>query len=347
MKYVDLNNTELNVSRICLGTAGFGEKLNEEECFRILGAFVQAGGNFIDTANVYCKWVEGIGNCSEQIIGKWLRQRKPDGKVIVATKGAHYSFEDPSKSRVNREAIRADLEESCRTLGKDVIDFYWLHRDDPEKPVEEILDILEELKKEGKIRYYGFSNYGTERLKEIEKCLRERKVPGITAVSNQWSLAGINPGGNTNPDPTLVEFSEEEYQWHCKTKTASVPFSSTAMGFFSKLEKAGIPVAAEKEVDEIWMQTMEKRLTGISQEQKRAYWNLTNLRTYEKLRKLQKETESSLQALSLAYFFHQPFQTIPVTGVRDLSQLKDALTACEIEMEPELFGGWIKQGENI
>ena len=98
MKYVDLNNTELNVSRICLGTAGFGEKLNEEECFRILDAFVQAGGNFIDTANVYCKWVEGLGNCSEQIIGKWLRQRKTDGKVIVATKGAHYSFEDPSKS---------------------------------------------------------------------------------------------------------------------------------------------------------------------------------------------------------------------------------------------------------
>lgn len=251
MKYVDLNNTELNVSRICLGTAGFGEKLNEEECFRILDAFVQAGGNFIDTANVYCKWVEGLGNCSEQIIGKWLRQRKTDGKVIVATKGAHYSFEDPSKSRVNREAIRADLEESCRTLGKDVIDFYWLHRDDPEKPVEEILDILEELKKEGKLRYYGFSNYGTERLKEIEKCLRERKLPGITAVSNQWSLAGINPGSNTNPDPTLVEFSEEEYQWHCKTKTASVPFSSTAMGFFPSLKRQEFQLQQKKK----WMRS--------------------------------------------------------------------------------------------
>ena len=85
------------------------------------------------------------------------------------------------------------------------MDFYWLHRDDPEKPAEEIVDILEELKKEGRIRYYGFSNYRTERLKEIAQCLRERNLSGITAVSNQWSLAGINPGGNTNPDPTLVE----------------------------------------------------------------------------------------------------------------------------------------------
>ena len=248
MKYIQLNNTDLDVSRICLGTAGFGDKLDQEKSFEVLDAFIRAGGNFIDTANVYCKWLEGHGNCSEQIIGKWLKDRGAEGKVIVATKGAHYSFEDPGRSRVNREDIRADLDESCRTLGKDEIDFYWLHRDDPEKPVEEIVDILEELKKEGRIRYYGFSNYCTERLKQIEKCLRDRNLPGITAVSNQWSLAGINPGGNTNPDPTLVEFSREEYQWHCETGAAAVPFSSTAMGFFSKLQKMGLS-CTDAEVD--------------------------------------------------------------------------------------------------
>lgn len=240
MKYIQLNNTDLNVSRICLGTAGFGDKLDHEKSFKVLDTFVQAGGNFIDTANVYCKWLEGHGNCSEQIIGKWLKDRGTQGKVIVATKGAHYSFEDQGRSRVNREDIRTDLDESCRTLGTDVIDFYWLHRDDPKKPAEEIVDILEELQKEGRIRYFGFSNYRTKRLKEIQKCLEERNHPGITAVSNQWSLAGINPGGNTNPDPTLVEFSREEYKWHCETKTASIPFSSTAMGFFSKLQKMGV-----------------------------------------------------------------------------------------------------------
>ena len=195
MKYIQLNNTELNISPICLGTAGFGDKSDLEKSFEILNAFVWAGGNFIDTANVYCKWLKGHGNCSEQIIGKWLKESGMQGKVIVATKGAHYSFEDPGRSRVNKEDIRMDLDESCRTLGKDEMDFYWLHRDDPEKPAEEIVDILEELKKEGRIRYYGFSNYRTERLKEIAQCLRERNLSGITAVSNQWSLAGINPGG--------------------------------------------------------------------------------------------------------------------------------------------------------
>ena len=237
MKYIQLNNTDLNISPICLGTAGFGDKSDLEKSFEILNAFVRAGGNFIDTANVYCKWLKGHGNCSEQIIGKWLKESGMQGKVIVATKGAHYSFEDPGRSRVNKEDIRMDLDESCRTLGKDEMDFYWLHRDDPKKPAEEIVDILEELKKEGRIRYYGFSNYRTERLKEIAQCLRERNLSGITAVSNQWSLAGINPGGNTNPDPTLVEFSREEYQWHCETGAASVFFHCN--GIFFKTSENG------------------------------------------------------------------------------------------------------------
>ena len=342
MKYIQLNNTYLNVSRICLGTAGFGDKLDQEKSFKVLDTFVQAGGNFIDTANVYCKWLEGHGNCSEQIIGKWLKDRGTQGKVIVATKGAHYSFEDQGRSRVNREDIRTDLDESCRTLGTDVIDFYWLHRDDPEKPVEEVVDILEELQKEGRIRYFGFSNYRTKRLKEIQKCLEERNHPGITAVSNQWSLAGINPGGNTNPDPTLVEFSREEYKWHCETKTASIPFSSTAMGFFSRLQKMGVPYT--EKVDTFWMRNMESQIANLSESIKKSYWNETNLRTYQKLLKLQKETGHSLQSLSLAYFFHQPFQTVPVTGVSNLNQLKDALAACDIDFEPELFGGWVTDG---
>ena len=156
MKYIQLNNTDLNISPICLGTAGFGDKSDLEKSFEILNAFVWAGGNFIDTANVYCKWLKGHGNCSEQIIGKWLKESGMQGKVIVATKGAHYSFEDPGRSRVNKEDIRMDLDESCRTLGKDEMDFYWLHRDDPEKPAEEIVDILEELKKEGRRRRPGW-----------------------------------------------------------------------------------------------------------------------------------------------------------------------------------------------
>ena len=92
------------------------------------------------------------------------------------------------------------------------------------------------------------------------------------------------------------------------------------------------------------MQEKEKHIANLSESMKKAYWNETNLRTYQKLLKLQKETGHSLQALSLAYFFHQPFQTVPVTGVSNLTQLKDAIDACEIDLAPERFGGWVSAG---
>lgn len=271
MKYVCLRNTDLKLSRICLGSAGFGEKLNREQSFAILDEFVRAGGNFIDTANVYCKWVESLGNCSEQVLGEWMKSRGSAKNVVIATKGGHYLFGGREGiSRVNRQEIRKDLEE----------------------------------------------------------VIRRRTGKGITAVSNQWSLASINPGGNMNPDPTLVEFSGEEYQWHCETGSAAIPFSSTAMGFFSKLQKAGIDPGKG-----ITSQEMQK----IPEALRKAYWNQENLERYQRLLKLQKETGKSLQALSLAYFFAQPFQTIPVTGVSSCSQLREAADACEIDLEPGIL----------
>lgn len=329
MKYVCLKDTDLKLSRICLGSAGFGEKLDRDQSFSILDAFVRAGGNFIDTANVYCKWVETLGNCSEQVLGEWMKSRGAAKNVVIATKGGHYLFGGREGiSRVNRQEIRKDLEESARTLGLETIDFYWLHRDDPQKPAEEIVDILEELRKEGKIRYYGFSNYRMDRLRSLDEVIRRRTGKGITAVSNQWSLASINSGGNMNPDPTLVEFSREEYQWHCETGSAAIPFSSTAMGFFSKLQKAGIDPG--KEISSQEMQRIPEAL-------RKAYWNEENLERYQRLLELQKETGKSLQALSLAYFFTQPFQAIPVTGVNNCCQLQEAVDACEIQLEPGIF----------
>ena len=106
MERVLLKGTDLELSNICLGTGSFGEKITKEQAYQILDAYVEAGGNFIDSANVYCKWVDGLGNSSEQYIGSWLRERHAYQKVVVATKGGHYDFRDPSRSRVSEEAIR-------------------------------------------------------------------------------------------------------------------------------------------------------------------------------------------------------------------------------------------------
>lgn len=331
MRYRTLKGTDLQLSSICLGSAPFGEKLGKEEAFEILDQYVRQGGNFIDTANIYCRWVPGLGNCSERILGEWLRLRGAYNDVVIATKGGHYLFDTPGGiPRVNETEIRKDLEESLLTLGLDVIDFYWLHRDDETKPVEEIMDILEKLRRDGKIRYYGLSNYRTERVEQARAYLQSKGLNGPYAVSNQWSMASINPGKNTNPDPTLVEFTEEEYQWHCRTQIPSIPFSSTAMGFFEKLKKSRVEAKDGQIVS-------EGNMKEISQSLLDAYLNEDNLRKYEILAGLQKETGYSLQTLSIAYLISRPFQVFPVTGVRNADQLKDAVKAGEICIDAGRF----------
>ena len=207
-----MNNTDLRLSRVCLGGAGFGNTLDEDASFKILDTFIENGGNFIDTANVYCRWVPGLENCSEKIIGKWLKSRNMYNNVIIATKGAHYNINDPlKKPRLSPAEIRADLDDSLRTLGIEAIDFYWLHRDDTSRPIEEITDSLEAFKKEGKLRYYGFSNFKIERAEAARKYMESRSLNGPYAISNQWSFASVNTDSNINPDPTLVLFNKDEY----------------------------------------------------------------------------------------------------------------------------------------
>ena len=331
MRYRTIKNTDLKVGNLCLGTAPFGEKISREEAFDILDAYVREGGNFLDTANIYCKWIPGVGNCSEHVLGEWLKARGAFKEVVIATKGGHYLFDIPGrKSRVNEAEVRKDLEDSLKTLGLDTIDFYWLHRDDEAKPIEEIIDLLEKLKREGKIRYYGLSNYKIERVEQARSYLKSKGLEGPYAVSNQWSMASINPGKNTNPDPTLVEFTKEEYQWHVQTQIPAIPFSSTAMGFFEKLKKAGVKAQDGRLICE-----GSREIIGVSLWD--AYNNEDNLKKYETLLKLQEETGHSLQALSLAYLISQPFQVFPVGAVRNVEQLKGFLEAGDMEIELERF----------
>lgn len=319
MKKEKLKNTTLELSRICYGTANYGEKLDKEQAFRILDEYVDLGGNFIDTANVYCKWVKGLGNCSEQYIGQWLRERNTYHKVVIATKGGHYDFAEPAKSRVHESEIRRDLEESLQTLGLDCIDFYWLHRDNENTDIEAIVDMMEGLVKEGKIRYYGASNFKRYRMAEAVKYAEKQGIQGFSAVSNQWSMAAVNEGGNMNSDPSLVMMDSEYYRWHVESKMPMVPFSSGAHGFFDKLYRNAV----------------------MSDEMKRAYLNDKNLEMYDALCRLKKRSGESVYSLSLAWLLNQPFQVFPVAAVSRPEQLKDFVRASEIVLEKSMVEKFI------
>ncbi len=328
MEYKVLNGTDLKVSRICLGGGNFGEKLDRETVFQVLDTYIDGGGNFIDTANVYCRWIPGLANSSEKMIGEWLESRSAKNNVIIATKGGHYDLQSPLVSRVTKADIRLDLTESMKTLLLDRIDLYWLHRDDPNKPVEEIVDYMEELVREGSIRYYGASNFSQKRLEEASIYARKNHLQGFSAVSNMWSAASINPVFDSMRDATMELMGQALYEWHKETGLPMIPYTSTANGFFEKLYRAGARVEEGRLLTPIADLELSEHLLKI-------YLNDRNLRLYEVLLEIHKETGASVIALSLAFLISQPFDVIPVGSVTKPEQLNGLLEAGGLKLDPQ------------
>src|SRR5438874_2331880 len=145
MQYRQLGIADLNVSALCLGGNVFGWTCDEQASFAVLDAFVEHGGNFIDTADVYSSWVPGhVGGESESILGKWMAARKNREHVIIATKVGNRMAQDPTKEGLSRQHIMAGVEESLRRLQTDYIDLYQAHIDDQKTPLEETLSAFNE-----------------------------------------------------------------------------------------------------------------------------------------------------------------------------------------------------------
>lgn len=341
MKKRVMAHTDLELGSICLGTGNFGEKLDRDKAYAVLDRFRELGGSFIDTAGVYCRWIPGMGNSSEQYIGAWLKDRHAYQDMVVATKGGHYDFADPNTSRVNKVDITRDLDLSLRTLGLDRIDLYWLHRDDENLDVGEILEFMEEFVKEGKLRYYGASNFKRERLELAAQYAEKHGLKGFCAVSNQWSAASVNPGKNLNQDKSLVMMDREFYQWHKKRQIPMIPFSSSAHGFFSKLEQEGILEregipgpngdVTEEEVERI------KGRSRMPEDMKAAYMNRRNLKLYGIFRRAADSLGVSMYCMTQAYLLHSPFQVFPVGAVSRPEQLADSFAACECVLDKQLI----------
>lgn len=328
MKKVQMKGTDLFVSEICLGGGCFGSKLTEKESFEVLDRYVELGGNFIDTAKVYCGWIPGMDRISETVIGKWLKERSDSNQIVVATKGAHYNFATPNISRVTREDVCVGLDESRKILGLDTIDFYWLHRDDETKEIGEIIEFMEDLVSEGKIRYYGASNYSVERLREAQCYAKANGKTGFSAVSNQWSLANKREEAIADEKKTsaLITTSYEQFKWHKESQVPLIPYSSTAEGFFSKMYQEGRRINDDS--------TPKTDSAGS------VYWTDRNLMIYYHLLKLYKEYGLSFISMSIAYLLNQPFQVLPVCGVSHIEQLDDIVQGAKVKLPEDVIEKW-------
>jgi aryl-alcohol dehydrogenase-like predicted oxidoreductase len=311
MKYQKLCAQGPEVSKLCLGTVSFGTGISRKEAFEQMDCFAGKGGNFIDSARVYAEWLPGGHGASEKTIGAWLKERKIRDKVVISTKGAHPDLKTMNISRMSREEIRRDLEESLKALETDYIDIYFLHRDDVSRPAAEILENLEIFKKEGKILRYGCSNWTLARMEEADKTAASGGFEGFVCDQIRFSLGDLNAAKVT--DKTLVPMDKDIYAWHERTKKAVMAYTSSGNGWFSK-KLLGKPIPADKDA---------------------VYNNAPNQKLLENLKAWEKEFGVSAAVLVTSYVMNHAFPSIPIVAFSSINQLEELITATEFSFPPE------------
>ncbi|KAB2668130.1 aldo/keto reductase [Ochrobactrum sp. LMG 5442] len=187
MEFRKLGRTELDVSPLCFGGNVFGWTVDEATSFSLLDRFVDAGFNFIDTADVYSAWAPGnVGGESETIIGNWLKSRGLRDKVVIATKvGGELG---PDEKGLSPAYIRKAVDASLKRLQTDYIDLYQSHWDDPETPFEDVLGTYKELMEVGKVRAIGASNLTPERLTEALNVAHSHDLPRYESLQPLYNL---------------------------------------------------------------------------------------------------------------------------------------------------------------
>ena len=317
MKYTKINNTDLVASKLVLGTDAFGSSLPCDDSFVLMDAFLDAGGNILDTASVYADWLGGEKSASEKTIGKWLLKKGCRDKVIISTKGGHPDCNNMRIPRLSKEDIDHDLHNSLVNLKTDYIDIYWLHRDDESRSVEEIIDTLDVHVKSGKIRHIGASNWRYERILEANEYAKKSGKTPFIASQIQYSIAKLNEGSLIN-DMLGMSYGDAEYNKYSKDDLSMFSYSSVAKGFFNLVATG--------------------KMDRISDSAKNEYLNEHNLALAEKLNQLSQEKKTNISALVLALLTEdKKLNVFAQVGTRKISHLTEAFEFDKICLSEQEF----------
>ncbi len=192
MKTVTLGTDGCSVSALCLGTMYFGTTVEDSVSFQILDAYAEAGGTFLDTANKYASWVAGgQGGESELLLGRWIKERRNRERLFLASK---VGLPMPGVPKgLKAVVIEQECEKTLRRLGVDRLDLYYAHADDREAPLEETLGAFDRLQRAGKVRYFGASNFETQRLDEARRLSARQSWPAYVCVQMRHTYLHCNP----------------------------------------------------------------------------------------------------------------------------------------------------------
>jgi aryl-alcohol dehydrogenase-like predicted oxidoreductase len=303
MKFRKLGNSGLTVSTLALGGNVFGWTADEPTSFRVLDAFVAAGGNLIDTADVYSVWVSGHkGGESETVLGKWLTRSGNREKVLVATKVGKEM--GPDSKGLSKSYILRAVEGSLKRLQTDYIDLYQSHADDPDTPLEETLEAYAQLIGEGKVRVIGASNYDAKRLTRALEVSERNGYPAYQSLQPQYNLYD------------RADY-EKNLELLCLEKGLGVlPYFPLASGFLTGKYRS------------------KKDLAGRAREEyAKKYLVDRGFRILEGLDQVARQYRSTPAAVSLAWLTTRPGVTAPIPSATSVSQLTELIQATRIHLD--------------
>ena len=311
---VTLANTDLKVSQLCYGTNMLGTAVNQDRANEILDTFVELGGNFIDSARSYGDWIpDAPAGASERAIGAWLKG-KNRSDIVIATKGCMLDMRAGDwRNRVTPADLENDLSESLDHLGVDYIDLYWLHADNPEAPVQPIVDALIGHQKAGRIRYFGASNWTPERIREANAYAASVGHQGFVAAQPFWGLA--LPNRENAAQQGYVHYYEDGFQSLHADGLPVIPYSAQSGGYFTKRDAGG--------------------LDGVPEGLRARHDNPGNDARLKAVQALAKKHGVSINEVVLAYLTSQPNQTIPIFGASRPEQVRETVKAVALKLNAD------------
>jgi aryl-alcohol dehydrogenase-like predicted oxidoreductase len=307
MRMNTLGMTGLQVSNICLGTMQFGWTAGEAASFATLDAFADAGGNFIDTADIYSNWAPGNpGGVSEQIIGRWLKQRPDRDRFVIATKVRGRMWAGDDGEGLSRAHILRAADDSLRRLQVETIDLYQCHWPDEGTPIEETLAAFATLIESGKVRYIGASNYDAEQLQQALTASGETALPRFETLQPHHSLVH-----RREYERDLAALCERE-------GIGVIPYSPLAGGFLTGKYRRGQPPPK-------------------SQRAARAKRFMTDegFAVLDALAEIADAHSTTVPAVALAWELTRPAVVAPIIGANSPEQLAELLPGGDLILSPD------------
>jgi len=299
-----LGNSGLEIAPLAFGGNVFGWTADEPTSFKLLDAFVGSGFNFIDTADVYSRWVPGNpGGESETILGRWLKRTGNRQKLLIATKVG--SDMGSGKKGLSRTYILSAAEDSLKRLQTDCIDLYQSHVDDPDTPMEETLEAYAQLIRQGKVRAIGASNFTAERLAHALAVSRQPSWPRYESLQPRYNLYD-RKDYETTLEPLCLQ-----------NGLGVIPYFSLAMGFLTgkyRCEAARSRSARGERVVKTFLNERGLRILGA-------------------LDQVAGQHRSAPAAVALAWLMARPGITAPIVSATSLEQLNDVLAAAKLELD--------------